>query len=258
MATNRYYTPRIRVPDILERGKAFNAELPVYRDGNLVIPSLAYFRLVDDKGEDVIAETVATIVGNIAIYAISAGQIPISLEYSDSYMQYWNLTLAGEVYEFKRPCALARSALYPVVTDLDLEAEYSSLSQIRPAGDSSYQVKLDEAWSKLIQRIRNNGSLEYLIMSPDTLRDSHMNLTLYLIFKDASSAGMGMDNTYMEHAREHLEQYEKAFSRLQFKYDIAQDGIIDEKKRAGTPVIFTNKPPRAGLRSGRGFGRGLR
>ena len=120
MATNRYYTPRIRVPDILERGKAFNAELPVYRDGNLVIPSLAYFRLVDDKGEDVIAETVATIVGNIAIYAISAGQIPISLEYSDSYMQYWNLTLAGEVYEFKRPCALARSALYPVVTDLDL------------------------------------------------------------------------------------------------------------------------------------------
>jgi len=255
MATNRYYTPRIRVPDILERAKAFNAELPVYRDGSLVVPSLATFRLVDGNGDDVIAETPATITANISTYAISSGQIPVTLSYSDSYMQYWNLTLSGEIYEFKRPCALARSALYPVVVDLDLEAEYSSISQIRPQGDASFQVKLDEAWAKLIQRIRNNGSLEYLIMSPDTLRDCHMNLTLYLIFKDASSAGMGIDNTYMDHAREHLESYEKAFSRLTFKYDIDQDGIIDPKKRAGFPVIFLNSPPRRGLRSSRGFRR---
>jgi hypothetical protein len=256
MATNRYYTPRIRVPDVLERAKAFNAELPVYLDGSLVIPSVATFRLVDENGNDVIAESPSTITANIATYSISAGQIPATLSYSDSYMQYWNLTLPdGLVYEFKRPCALARSALYPVVVDLDLEAEYSSISQIRPQGDASFQVKLDEAWSKLIQRIRNNGSLEYLIMSPDTLRDSHMNLTLYLIFKDASSAGMGIDNTYMEHAREHLESYEKAFSRLSFKYDMEQNGIIDEKKRAGFPVIFTNRPPRFGLRSARGFRR---
>jgi hypothetical protein len=252
MATNRFYSPRTRIPDVLERGKAFTTELPVYRDGSLVVPSEGTFQLVDANGDDIVAETAVSIDASIANYTIDAGDLPVTLPFSDSWIQHWTLVLDGETHKIKRPCALARSALYPVVTDLDLEAEYSSLSQIRPSGDSSFQVKIDEAWVKLIQRVRDQGSLEYLIMSPSSLRDCHMNLTLYLIFKDASSVGMGIDNTYMEHAREHLSQYEKAFSRLQFKYDQNEDGKIDEKKRSGVPFIMTNRPPRRGRSRRRG------
>jgi hypothetical protein len=259
MATNRYYAPRVRIPDVLERGKAFNAELPIYRDNALVVPASGTFRLADENDNDVISASAITVSASIATYAISAGQLPSTLNYSDSYTQYWDLVMPdGETYSFKRPCALARSALYPVVSDIDLEAEYSSITNLYGSGETSFQKKIDEAWVRLIQRVRDMGSLEYLIMTPQSLRSCHMNLTLYLIFKDASSVGMGQDNTYFEHAREHREMYEKDFSLLSFKYDIAQDGGVDEKKRAGFPVLFTNMPPRYRFGYQRGLGKGYR
>ncbi len=247
MATNRYLAPRIRIPDILERGRAYNAELPIYRNGALVAPDSGTFRLVDANGADIVAESSVTITADIATYAILAGDLPSTLDFSDSYMMFWKLTIAGEVHEFKRPCALARSAIYPVVSDLDLEAEYSSIDNLLKSPATTFQDKIDEAWVRVIQRVRDQGNLEYLIMSPESLRSCHLNLTLYLIFKDASSTGMGLDNTYMDHAREHRSMYENDFKRLQFKYDINEDGKVDKNKRAGYPVIFTNKPPRFGI-----------
>lgn len=247
MATNRYLAPRIRIPDVLERGRAYNAELPVYRNGVLVAPTAGTFRLVDENGADIIAESAVGIDADIASYAISASDLPSTLNFSDSFMMYWKLTIDGEEHEFKRPCALARSALYPVVSDLDLEAEYSSIDNLLKSPSTTFQDKIDEAWVRVMQRVRDQGNLEYLIMSPESLRSCHLNLTLYLIFKDASSTGMGLDNTYMEHAREHRSLFEGDFKRLQFKYDINEDGKVDKNKRAAYPVIFTNKPPRFGV-----------
>ncbi len=250
MATNRLNAPRIRIPDVLERGKSFNAELPIYRNGALVSPASGTFRLVDSADTEIIAAAAVTVTDSIATYSISAGQLPSTLNYGDSYTQYWNLVLPdGETYEFKRPCALARSALYPVVSDIDLEGEYSSIDNLLGSGKTSFQDKIDEAWVRLVQRVRDMGSLEYLIMTPQSLRSAHMNLTLYLIFKDAASVGMGQDSTYMEHAREHREMYERDFKTLQFKYDIHQDGGVDDKKRAGYPMLLTSKPPRYGYTS---------
>lgn len=250
MATNRFYAPRVRIPDVLERGKAFNAELPVYRDGALVVPSSGTFRLADENDNDVIASSVITVSASIATYAISAGQLPSTLAYSDSYTQYWDLVLPdGETYSFKRPCALAKSALYPVVSDIDLIGEYSSLNKLLGSGLTSFQAKIDEAWVRLVQRVRDMGSLEYLIMTPHSLRSCHMNLTLYLIFKDAASVGMGQDSTYFEHAREHRALYDQDFKTLTFKYDSDQDGGVDAKKRAGYPIIMTSRPPRNGYTS---------
>ena len=254
MATNRFYAPRVRIPDVLERGKGFNAELPIYRDGALVAPSSGTFRLADENNNDVISASSVSVVSSVATYSISAGQLPSTLSYSDSYTQYWDLVLPdGETYSFKRPCALAKCALYPVISDLDLEAEYSSIDNLLGSGLSTFQAKIDEAWVRVVQRVRDQGSLTYLIMSPQSLRSAHMNLTLYLIFKDAASVGMGQDSTYMDHAREHLSMYEKDFSTMQFKYDIDQEGAVNEKKRASMPILLTSKPPRNGYNQ-RGFG----
>ena len=245
MATNRFNAPRIRIPDVLERGKAFNAELPVYRSGSLVVPSAGTFELLDENGDSIVAQTAITVVSSIATYSLNAIDLPITLELSDNYMQIWRLVLPdSETYEYRRPTALARCALYPVISDLDLEGEYSSIDHLLGAGSTSFQSKIDEAWVRVIQKVRDMGSLPYLIMSPQSLRSVHLNLTLYLIFKDASSVGMGQDSTYMDHAREHRDLFNSEFKSLNFKYDVEQDGITDTKKRTVTPVIWTNRPPR--------------
>jgi hypothetical protein len=201
MATERIYSPRIRIHDVLERARGCTVDLPIYRDNQLVSPTAAYFRLEDPNGVDVIARTSVAIVANIATYTISPSELPSTLLLGDGYVQWWELTIDGVVHTFKKPTAIALSALYPVISDLDLEAEYSDLASIRPSSlGSSYQTYIDEAWVQLIQRVRDQGNIEYLIMSPQSLRSCHKNLTFYLIFKDMDSSGLG-EGRYLDLAQ---------------------------------------------------------
>ena len=245
MATERIYSPRIRIHDVLERNRACTVDLPVYRDNALVSPTSAYFRLTDPDGADVIARTAVSIVANVATYNLSGSELPITLRLSDGYMQFWELTIDGVIHTFKKPSAICLSALYPVISDLDLEAEYSDLASIRPSSlGSSYQTYIDEAWVQLIQRIRDLGNIEYLIMSPQSLRAAHKNLTFYLIFKDMDSSGLG-EGRYLDLARTHRKEMEFDFKRLSFKYDLNQDGRTDNEnhRRAALGVIYTSAPP---------------
>jgi hypothetical protein len=239
-----YYSPRIRIHDVIERAKSTTVDLTVYYNGAAVTPSAATFRLASPSNGDTIATTSATIVGSTVQYSISASEIPSTLSLSDGYMQYWTLTISGEVHTFKKPTAISLSSLYPVITDLDLEAEYSDLASIRPSTMNSYQTYLDEAWVQLIQRIRDQGNLEYLIMSPQSLRSCHKNLTFYLIFKDMDSSGLG-EGRYLELAKEHRKEMEFDFKRLKFTYDQSQSGYPDDvnKQRSAVSVIYTAAPP---------------
>jgi hypothetical protein len=245
MATERIYSPRIRIHDVLERARGCTVDLPIYRDNQLVSPTAAYFRLEDPNGVDVIARTSVAIVANIATYTIAPSELPSTLLLGDGYVQWWELTINGVVHTFKKPTAIALSALYPVISDLDLEAEYSDLASIRPSSlGSSYQTYIDEAWVQLIQRVRDQGNIEYLIMSPQSLRSCHKNLTFYLIFKDMDSSGLG-EGRYLDLAREHRKQFEGDFKHLKFTYDMNQDGRADDKnnRRANLGVIYTSAPP---------------
>jgi hypothetical protein len=245
VATERLYSPRIRIHDVLERARGCTVDLPVYRDNQLQSPTSAYFRLTDPEGNDVIARTAVSIIANIATYNISASELPTTLRLADGYMQYWELTISGTVHTFKKPAAICLSALYPVISDLDLEAEYSDLASIRPSSlGSSYQTYIDEAWVQLIQRVRDQGNIEYLIMSPQSLRAAHKNLTFYLIFKDMDSSGLG-EGRYLDLARTHRKEMEFDFKRLKFTYDLNQDGRADNenKRRSALGVIYTSAPP---------------
>lgn len=245
MATERIYSPRIRIHEVLERNRACTIDLPVYRDNALVSPTAAYLRLTDPDGADVIARTAVSILANVATYNLSASELPGTLRLSDGYMQFWELTINSVIHTFKKPSAICLSALYPVISDLDLEAEYSDLASIRPSSlGSSYQTYIDEAWVQLIQRIRDLGNIEYLIMSPQSLRAAHKNLTFYLIFKDMDSSGLG-EGRYLDLARTHRKEMEFDFKRLSFKYDLNQDGRTDNDnhRRAALGVIYTSAPP---------------
>lgn len=192
-----------------------------------------------------ISRTAVSIVSNVATYTIATSELPTTLNLGDGYVQWWELTIDGVVHTFKKPTAVALSALYPVISDLDLEAEYSDLASIRPSNlGSTYQTYIDEAWVQLIQRVRDQGNIEYLIMSPQSLRAAHKNLTFYLIFKDMDSSGLG-EGRYLDLAREHRKQHEFDFKRLKFTYDMNQDGRQDDPhgRRANLGVIYTSAPP---------------
>ena len=245
MATERIYSPRIRIHDVLERNRGVTLDLPIYRDNALVGPTSAFFNLKDPNGNDVISRRAVSIVANVATYTIAGDELPATLRLSEGYLQIWELTISGVVYTFRKPCAIARSGLYPVISDLDLEAEYSDLASIRPSSlGSSYQTYIDEAWVQLIQRIRDLGNLEYLIMNPSSLRACHKNLTFYLIFKDIDSSGLG-EGRYLDLAREHRKQMEFDFKRLKFQYDQNQDNSIDDPnaRKSALGVFYTSAPP---------------
>lgn len=237
------YAPRIRIHQVLARGKAATVTLPIYRDGALVVPASGTYNLVDESGVDVIAASAVSISGSIATYNIAAPQLPDTLNLSEGYMEHWALVIGGDTFNFKRPCAIARSYLYPVVSDIDLEAQYSDLASLRPASMTSYQTYIDEAWFQIIIRLRELGNLEYLIMDPQALRMAHINLSCYLIFKDFDSSGLG-EGRYLDLAKEHRSQFANSMD-MNFRYDLNQDGIQDDpnKRRAGQSVIYTCAPP---------------
>jgi hypothetical protein len=245
MSTEMFYSPRIRIHDVLERARAYVVSLPIYRDNSIVSPSSAYFQLNDPVGNPVINRTAVSIVANVATYSITAGELPSTLELSEGYVQIWELTIDGHVHTFRKPTAISLSSLYPVISDMDLESEYSDLANIRPSSlGSTYQKYIDESWVQLIQRIRDMGNMEYLIMSPTSLRSCHKNLAYYLIWKDMDSSGLG-EGRYMDLAREHRKQFEFDFKRLKFEYDLNRDGRSDDpnKRRSNLGVFYTAVSP---------------
>jgi len=238
-------SPRIRLHEVFERGKSSTTTLKVYEDGSAVTPASAEFSLVNEEGNDVIAYTAATIVGTEISYLVPSSKIPNTLSFSDSYLILWKVTIAGKEYIFRRSAALARSKLFPVINDPDLAAHYSDIESIRPSSMTSYQSYITEAFIQIIQRLRDEGNFEYLIINNQSLRSIHLDLTFYLIWKDMDSSGLG-EGRYLSLAKEHRSSYDAGFKRLKLKYDLQEDGVAsnpDGRRPAKAPV-FTAAPPR--------------
>ena len=238
--------PRIRLHEVLERGKAATTTLDVYQDGVQSIPVSGTFTLLDEAGTAVIGPVAAAVAGGGTVsYSIPAISLPATLAYGDAYLIEWNLTdAAGTVYTFRRPCALAKSRLYPVISDIDLTTHYSDLNSIRPSSLTTWQNYIDEAYIELIHRLRAEGNFEYLIISNQNLRSPHLDYTFYLIWKDMDSSGLG-EGRYLQLAELHRKNFESGFKRLKFRYDRDQDGAADDPvgMRAAKAQIFTSAPP---------------
>jgi len=244
-----YPSPRIRLQEVLERAKTATSTLKVYEDGAAVVPTGASFTLINDSNEKVIDGAAATISGGGEIsYVISAGSIPATIPFSDNWLIEWAVTISGTVYTYRRTCAICRTKLYGVISDIDLIQFYSDLENIRPSTMTSYQQYIDEAWILIIERLKAHGNFPYLIISNQSLRQVHLDATFMLIWRDMISSGLG-DGRYSQLMVEHRRSFESGFQRLTFKYDIEQSGIAnDEDRRPAKSVILTSRPPGAGVR----------
>ncbi len=254
MSSSTPYSPQIKIPELLERGKSQTSTLPIYRDGVLVAPTEVRYTLIAPDSSKVVDNAVGTYPGNIPQYVHSAGILADSLNLGEGYLQEWTVTISGAPFVFRRNLALVKRRLYPVVSDGDLTSTYSQLADIRPSNLTSYQTYIDEAWYTMIQRLRQEGGgLEYLVMSPESFRAAHQNLTLYYIFRDFHSSLGQSNGRYLDLAGEHFRQYHHEWKQINFIYDYDHSGTSDSpnQRMAKQPVIYLSNPGRLGLFRGR-------
>lgn len=245
MSDSTPYAPQIKVTELLERGKSQLTTLPVFRDGALVVPSDVRYSLIAPDGTKIVDEAAGTSPGNISQFTHSSSNLALTLNLGEGYLQEWEITFSGGAYNFRRNAAVVKRRLYPVVSDADLTSTYSQLADIRPSTLTSYQTYIDEAWYTLIQKMRTEGGgLEYLVMSPESFRSAHQNLTLYYIFRDFHSSLGQSNGRYLDLASEHFKQYQYEWKQINFVYDYDHDGQSDQpnKRQAKQPVIYTTQP----------------
>ena len=241
-----YYAPRIRVPQMIQRNKNQVVQLIIYRDGAEVTPTSATYQLMNEDGTDVITTSAATITGNKIQYTIQSTVVPETMDLSDGLFEIWEVEIFGVFYTFQRPAYLCRRPLYPVISDIDLEATYSDLENLLPSGNTDgWQKWIDEAWVRIVERLRQQGNLPYLITDPQSLRAAHLDLALALVWRNMHSSLGQSNGRYLDLYKEHIKSYEFQWKQISFRYDMDQDGQPDDvnKRRAAYPMISTTNPP---------------
>ena len=241
-----YYAPRIRVPQMIQRGKTQIVELAIHRDAAIVVPTSATYQLLAEDGTDIIAVSSATIADSKCKFTIPSSSVPDSMSLSDGLFELWEVEIGGVTYTFQRPAYLCRRPLYPCISDIDLEATYSDLANLLPASyTDGWQRFIDEAWVRILERLRQQGNLPYLITDPQSLRSSHLELTLALIWRNMHSSLGQSQGRYLDLYRESIKSYEYNWKMISFRYDMDGDGMADDvdKRRAAFPMISTSNPP---------------
>lgn len=236
-------TPQIKRPELLERNKAQTTQLAIISDGANVNCTGGTYTLRNSSGQTVVTGAVVP-AGGVATFSHTAGSLPDTLILGEGYQQLWDLDLDGETENrrFDRNVSLVLRRLYPVISDFDLLDEYPALNQDRPSTLPSWQTFLDSAWNKIIQDLRKKGNLEYLVMTPDSMREVHLNETLYKIFRAFHSFAGNSGGSWFDLAKEHQELAKNEWDTLTFEYDYTHKGQSKNstKRATATPIVFLN------------------
>ena len=233
---------------MIQRGKTQTVSLSIYRDNAKAAPTACTYQLLDEDGSEIITASAGSIVSDDCTFTINAATVPASMDLSDGLFEIWEVTIGGVDYTFQRPAYLCRRPLYPVVSQIDLESCYSDLATLLPASfTSGYQTWIDEAWVRIVERLRQQGNLPYLITDPQSLRNCHLELALALIWRNMHTA-IGTASGYLDLYQLHIKSYEYQWKQLSFRYDMDEDGMADnpKKRKSALPIISTSNPPRFG------------
>lgn len=242
------YTFAAQYPSLIVRGGACAVRLPAYRAGALVAPTSGTYSLIAPGGAVVVNVAAVTVASSIATYTIPALSLPATLEpLGEGWQEQWSLVFAGDAvpYVVRRTAALARIALYPVISEEDFAPLYPNLSDFKVGAIVSYQPQIDEAWNQIISRLIREGRLPYLIRTPDALREAHLHLALSLIF---GGFGMAADSVHFrELADRHGKSYTAAWTATNWQQDSGQTGQVDDAtaRTSASMVLRINASPHA-------------
>jgi hypothetical protein len=243
------YSPRIVAPDVLQRDTAQTVEMQVYLAGELIAPSSGTFKLLNPDGTDAIAASAVSVTNEVATYAISAGNLPTTLELSDGYVEVWSLIVEGESLVVRREAALSKYPLHCPIADVDFVAgEYPDIVDSLGEYAGSLQGFIDEAWAQIMERLWNSGQWPDLILSSSSLRQPLREMVMHLVMKFLFRKTSG-DSRFEILMNLHWDRFNSSYDRMTFKVDNDQDGTADSDNRdSAAKVIHRNVPPYRNLK----------
>ena len=235
------YAARVAYPSLLVLGRDTKVQLPVYYQGALVAPTSGTYQL-QAIGGALAVNAAVSITSNVATYTIPAATLASTLPLGEGYAEVWLLQFSGEaaLREFRRTAVLAKCPIFPVITDLDLIAEYDALADQQVGRMANFQGPIDQAWKQVISRLIQEGRLPYMVRTPDALREAHLHLSLSKLFQ---SFGLNADGArWLERSDTELGRYEKAWGSASVQLDQDQDGIVDNPlaRASATGVVTLN------------------
>ena len=210
-------------------------QCPVYRGGQLVAPTGGTVTLYDDGNNVIVNAQTVTISNSIASYSVS-GATTSGLDLARGWRVEWSLTMPdGLAHTFRNEAGLVRCVPFPVVSELALYRRCPALDPAGPAcitRSTDYQPAIDDAWITIRNRLDELGTRVELIVSPTRLRESHILLTLAVIFDDLASRNPAHQAT----AESYRKQFEAAWARSSIEIDTDDDGEGDTVRPTRPPL----------------------
>jgi len=235
MAAPTQYAPRFDVVDLIQRGLTMDVVCPVYRGAQLVAPSAGTITIYDDSAVAVVSAANAPIVNGVATYTVSSATTT-GRDLARGWRLEWALTMPdGVVHTFRNESGLVRCVPFPVLSE---PALYRRCPALDPSGAApitraiDYQAAIDDAWVTIRNRLDEMGTRVELVVSPTRLRESHLLLTLHIIFADLASR----NPAHQASADAYHKQYEAAWARSSLEVDENDDGDGDKIKPTRPPL----------------------
>lgn len=229
------YSARFDTATLIQKGRDEVVVCSTTRAGAAAVPTAGTVTILDADGDLVVDEQTVTIEAGVATYAVDAS-VTADLDPSRDWRILWSLTMPdGFVHVFDNRCVLCRRVPFPVIGEGALYARVPALDPSRPACISKrleYASTIDEAWTVLVNRLVEGGKRLELVTDPSVYRETHLTLTLAMVFDDLAARNAA----YADTAKRFREQYESAFGSMVLPTDTDNDGDADVEQPARGPV----------------------
>lgn len=215
--------------ELVERGTDTTIRLRPARAGSALTPTSATITVLDANGTAVVSAGVATCTASSgqATYTV-LGATTTALPFAERWTVVWSVLLPGEsvARTVRTEAALVRARLYPVVSDQDL---FGRVSGLNPESDvpictiEDYSPYLDGAWSTIQEKLIAKGRRHWLVLSPASLRELHLVLTLERVFEDLASR---LNPAWAETAAQYRTNVRDEWGDLKLVYDESDTGTV--------------------------------
>jgi len=229
------YSTDFRTVDLIARGVTTIVRCPVYRAGELAIPTSGTVTIYDETYAAIVTAASVTITDGVATYSV-AGATTTGRVLSDGWRIAWSLALPdAATYVAENSAALCRHVPQMPVSEAAIFARVPSLAPDSPGRISTrrdYSTTLEDAWTQIREMLLAKGRRHELVVTATRLREPMLLLVLSLIFEDLAT-GMQDGSAMRATATEYRRQFSLAWGALSFEYDVDDDGEADTRQGTG-------------------------
>jgi len=226
---------RFPLPDMIERGADNTLRCPLYDSGGVVAPTGATVTITDAGGTVQVSAAAATITSNVATYTYSPAG---TLQLGEGWLVQWSLvTTAYGTIAARNDAMLVRTRMIcPISVDdlwpLEPSLQPSGSDPQTAMSSTDFDLKLEEAWIQVQNRIMAMGRRPYLVVGANALREVTQFQALEMVFRGLETR---LPNAYADKATRYHVLLEEAWTRARLTYDETDDGRPDLGRRAARP-----------------------